>query len=183
MRFSLSSAMASHGPQTRPLATSSPVSSPSCHPADSPWNRATLQWQDSRRGFRPLLKSKWPGLAPSAIPLSPQTRPAPELPTCTVAAASAFVTAGDWKAEVGTSEQVMGRGNPTLSQPELPQAFYPLVRGPNTPWLQRNEQVPASPPRVPLTPNSRMDRCPGWLTVHLPSLLGYRGTPSSLSQR
>lgn len=90
MRFSLSSAMASHGPQTRPLATSSPVSSPSCHPADSPWNRATLQWQDSRRGFRPLLKSKWPGLAPSAIPLSPQTLPAPELPTCTVAGCFSF---------------------------------------------------------------------------------------------
>ena len=169
-------------PQTKPLATSSPVSSPRCRPADGPWNRATLQGRDSRRGCRPLLKSKWPGLALSAIPSSPQTLPAPELPTCTVAAASAFVTAADWKQRL-VPQQVMGGGNPTLSQPELPQAFYPLALGPNAPWLQRNEQVPASPPRVPLTPNSRMDGCPGWLTVHLPSLLGYRGTPSSLSQR
>lgn len=38
-------------------------------------------------------------------------------------------------------------------------------------WAQRDSRAPLPPPQVPLTPDSRLDHCPGWLMRCLPSLL------------
>lgn len=93
-----------------------------------------------------------------------------------------FVLAADRKQRVGASEHLSSGGNLTLSQPELPQAFHPLDLGPAAPWLQRDEQVPASPTPYPPHCLLQGEPLPRMIGRCLPSLLGSGGTLHSQSQ-